>query len=117
MKYCRDLATKGEYAPVYIVMGFVLAAIAMATHTAKQQLMHFPSISISKKKRETLREMDDPDNSIHSADKFINNSFLRKLAHIQNENPTSHNDPSQPNPFTRSVSIYLLFYVYFFNNR
>lgn len=81
-------------------MGMVLAALAMATHTEKQQLIHFPSISLSKKKRETLREMEAPNNTINSADKFINKSFLRKLAHIQEGNPSSI-DPSQHNPIAK----------------
>ncbi|KAF4368046.1 uncharacterized protein LOC115706021 [Cannabis sativa] len=97
----RDLAMKGEFVPIYMVMGMVLAALTMATHTAKQQLLHSPSVNVSKKKRETVAEVDYPDAAIISADKFINKSFLRKVAHIQDANPTLP-DPTRPNPFTQS---------------
>ena len=91
---------KLEFAPIYMVMGMVVVAVTIATHTAKQQLMHAPAVNINKKKRETMPEVDDPDGVISSADKFVNKSFLRKLAHIQDNNATLP-DPARPNPFTR----------------
>ncbi|EXB96156.1 hypothetical protein L484_017004 [Morus notabilis] len=96
----RALAMKGEFAPIYMVMGMVVVAVTIATHTAKQQLLHSPAVNINKKKRETMPEVDDPDGVISSADKFVNKSFLRKVAHIQDHNPTLR-DPVRPNPFTR----------------
>ncbi|PON35657.1 ribosome biogenesis NEP1-like protein [Parasponia andersonii] len=97
----RGLAMKGEFAPIYMVMGMVVAAVTIATHTAKQQLLHSPAVNINKKKRETMPEVDDPDAVISSADNFVNKSFLRKVAHIQDADPTL-SDPVRPNPFTRS---------------
>ncbi|XP_038906484.1 uncharacterized protein LOC120092464 [Benincasa hispida] len=91
---------KGEYAPIYIVVGMVAVAVSIGTHTAKQQLLHSPVVNFSKKKRESIPEVDDPDTIINSANKFINKSFLRKVAHIQEDTKTLP-DPVHPNPFTR----------------
>jgi len=91
---------KGEYAPIYIVMGMVAVVVSIATHTAKQQLLHSPMVNCSKKKRESIPEVEDPDTVITSADKFINKSFLRKVAHIQSDTKTL-SDPVHPDPFTR----------------
>lgn len=93
---------KGEYAPIYIVMGMVAVAVSIGTHTAKQQLLHSPVVNLNKKKRESIPEVEDPDTVITSADKFINKSFLRKVAHIQNDTKTLP-DPVHPDPFTRST--------------
>ncbi|KAK7405920.1 hypothetical protein VNO78_07532 [Psophocarpus tetragonolobus] len=91
---------KAEFAPIYIVCGMVGVAVAIGTHTAYQQLARSPTVHINKKRRETMTEVSDPDRTINSASKFINGSFLRKLSHIQENNPMLH-DPAHPNPFTR----------------
>ncbi|KAL9668506.1 hypothetical protein QQ045_006040 [Rhodiola kirilowii] len=93
----RSWAAKADYAPIYMVMGMVLVAVSIGVHTAKQQIMHSPAVKVSKKKRESMWEVDDPDVTVSSADKFISNSFLRKVAHIQE---SEHPDPSRGNPFT-----------------
>ncbi|EEF50134.1 conserved hypothetical protein [Ricinus communis] len=94
-------ALMGEFAPVYMVMGFVSVAIGIGLHTAKQQLVHSPSVNISKKRRESLPEVDIPEVVSCNGDKFINKSFLRKVAHIQKDKRTLP-DPTLPNPYTRS---------------
>ncbi|WJX54642.1 hypothetical protein P8452_40502 [Trifolium repens] len=99
----RVSTLKAELAPVYIVCGMVGVAVVIASHTAFQQLARSPSVHVNKKRRESYPEAYDPDRSMKSADKFINGSFLRKMAHIQDSNPTVH-DPVHPNPFTRPRS-------------
>jgi hypothetical protein len=96
------MAMKAEFAPIYMVMGMVVVAVSIATHTAKQQLMHSPTVHVSKKRRESLPEVEDPDGVLSSADKFVNKSFLRKVSHIQDSKPTLP-DPVLPDPFTRSA--------------
>lgn len=93
---------KAEFAPIYMVLGMVVVAVSIGTHTAKQQLMHSPTVYLSKKRRESMPEVEDPDRVISSADKFVNKSFLRKVAHIQDNKPTLP-DPVHPDPFTRSA--------------
>lgn len=80
----------GEFAPIYIVLGMLVVALSIGTHTAKQQLVHNPNVSLSKKKRGSISEADDPDRAVNMSDKFLNKSFLRKVAHIQDK---KHNLP------------------------
>ncbi|KAG8648402.1 hypothetical protein MANES_09G173000v8 [Manihot esculenta] len=87
-------ALTGEFAPVYIVMGMVVVAISIGVHTVKQQLVHSPAVNITKKRRGSMPEVDIPDAVTSNGNKFINKSFLRKVAHIQ--------DDKRPDPFTRS---------------
>lgn len=94
------LALKGEFAPVYVVLGMVLMALSIGAHTAKQQLMHAPAVNVSKKKRESVPEVEDPDQVVDSADKFLNKSFLRKLAHVQ-EHEGNVPDPIRGEVYTR----------------
>ncbi|XP_062160642.1 uncharacterized protein LOC133867884 [Alnus glutinosa] len=93
------IAMKAEFTPIYVVLGLVAVAVSIGTHTAKQQLMHSPTVHVSKKRRESMPEVEDPDRVISSADKFVNKSFLRKVAHIQDNKPTLP-DPIRPDPFT-----------------
>jgi len=98
-------AATGEYAPFYVMAGMMTVAVAMAFHTMKQQLVHSPGVSINKKRRESIAEVDDPDTVVADASKFLKKSFLRKVAHIQEHNPTLP-DPTRANAITK--------YLYFF---
>ncbi|KAI3431052.1 uncharacterized protein J3R85_008118 [Psidium guajava] len=97
----RSSMMKGEFAPLGMVLAMVLVAATIGTHTAKQQLVHSPGVKVSKKKRETVPEVEDPDAVIRSADKFLNKSFLRKVAHIQ-EDARTLPDTSRANPYTKA---------------
>ncbi|CAH8256039.1 unnamed protein product [Arabidopsis lyrata] len=90
----------GEFAPVAIIGGFVGLAVLMAGHSIKQQLMHAPAISTRKNRRAAVAEVDDPENCVSSADKFINKSWLRKVGQIQDKSKAILSDPTRPNPFT-----------------
>ncbi|KAK2634739.1 hypothetical protein Ddye_029531 [Dipteronia dyeriana] len=92
-------AVTGEFAPVYMVLGLLTVALTIGTHTAKQQLVHCPNVSVSKKKRRSLSEVEDPDRAVNSSDKFLNKSFLRKMANIQEHNRVLP-DSARPDPFT-----------------
>lgn len=94
--------TRGEFVPVGVVFAMVLVAAMIGTHTAKQQLVHAPGVRVNKKKREMVPEVEDPDGVIRSADKFLNKSFLRKVAHIQEDTRTIP-DPVRANPYTKYV--------------
>ncbi|KAL7094141.1 hypothetical protein ACP275_11G083000 [Erythranthe tilingii] len=90
------------YGPMWAVIGIMGGLVGMACcigiHTAKQQLFHSPSVQVTKKRRECIPEVDSPEAVIRSADKFENKSFLRKVAHIQD----NRNRAIQPDPYTRS---------------
>ncbi|CAL9132622.1 unnamed protein product [Musa acuminata var. zebrina] len=75
--------SKAEFTPIAVVFGLVVVALSIGAHTAKQQLVHSPSVWVSKKKRESIPEVEMPDQVVGEAGRFVNKSFLRKVAHIQ----------------------------------
>ena len=98
---CR-LGLKFELAPLYVMLGMVAVGVTIGIHTMKQQLMHSPTVRVNKKRRASLPEVEDPEVIINNSDKFLQKSFLRKVAHIQDSKPVLP-DPTRPNPYTRSV--------------
>ncbi|KAK4413499.1 hypothetical protein Salat_2762500 [Sesamum alatum] len=82
------------YGPMWMVIGLLGGMVGIAccigVHTAKQQLFHSPSVQVTKKRRECIPEVDSPDAVIRSADKFETKSFLRKIAHIQDNKHTTN---------------------------
>ncbi|XP_008812987.3 uncharacterized protein LOC103723744 [Phoenix dactylifera] len=103
----KSRALKGEYAPIYIVLGMMVLALSIGTHTAKQQLMYSPSVRVSKKKREVVAEVEDPDQVTSEANRFISKSFFRKVAHIQDFDSIRSGtpDPTRPNPFNQPRNV------------
>lgn len=110
----RISTLKAELTPVYMVCGMVVMAVAMASHTAFQQLVRSPTVHVNKKRRESLPEVSDPDRTINSATKFIDGSFLRKVSQIQEKNPTVH-DPVHPDPFTRYTYLHSCTHIHIVN--
>ena len=98
---CR-LGLKFELAPLYVLLGMVGAGVIIGIHTVKQQLMHSPTVRVNKKRRVSLPEIEDPELIINNSDKFVNKSFLRKVAHIQDRKPVLP-DPTRVDPYARSV--------------
>ncbi|OWM89946.1 uncharacterized protein LOC116195237 isoform X1 [Punica granatum] len=93
-------AMGGEWTPIAVLGGMLLVAAGMGIHTAKQQLVHSPCVRVSKKRRETVPEVEEPERIINSSDKFVKKSFLRKVAHIQ-EHPRTIPDLVRTDPYTR----------------
>jgi len=95
-------ALKPDFAPVWVVAGFVSIAIVIGARTAYVQLRHAPGVSVTKRKRCGMAEIDNPDGIVAGADKFINKSFLRQVGQIQED---KHYVPGEPrrDPFTRLV--------------
>lgn len=77
------LAVKGDFVPVYVAIGLIFLSVGLGLHTAKQQLFHSPTVRVSKKTRETLPEVVDPDKVVDESEKFLKKSFFRKVAHVQ----------------------------------
>nr|GMD77741.1 ribosome biogenesis NEP1-like protein [Ipomoea batatas] len=92
--------SSGDAIPIWLLAGFTTAALGMAVHTAKNQLIHAPSVSVKKSTRENLTEVDDPQTAVNGADKFVNKSFLRKVSRIQDPETRVLQDPTRPDPFT-----------------
>ncbi|XP_042492111.1 uncharacterized protein LOC122071771 [Macadamia integrifolia] len=74
---------KGDFVPVYVVLGMIGVSVSLGLYTATHQLKHSPNVLVSKKKREMLPELEDPDHVVEEADKFLDKSLFRKVAHIQ----------------------------------
>lgn len=93
--------------PIAIIGVMVTIACSMGVHTIWQNMFYSPSVQVTKTKRECVPEVDLPDTVIKSADNFLNKSFLRKVAHIQDKELTNTNDTqghdTQGNQFTRYV--------------
>ncbi|EPS63420.1 hypothetical protein M569_11368, partial [Genlisea aurea] len=77
------------YGPMWVVLGIMGGMITVAgcigIHTAKQQLFHSPSVQVTKRRRECVPEVEIPDAVVKSVNNFENKSFLRKIAHIQED--------------------------------
>lgn len=73
----------GDFVPVYVAIGMIALSVALGLHTAKQQLAHSPSVSVRKKRRETIPEVVEPDRVAEETEKFFAKSFFRKVAHVQ----------------------------------
>ncbi|CAN6464483.1 unnamed protein product [Victoria cruziana] len=74
---------RGEYAPVAVALGLIMLSASFGLYTAKQQLEHAPNVYLSKKKRETVPEVQEPDYAVRKAEDFISKSFFRRMAHAQ----------------------------------
>ncbi|XP_073275046.1 uncharacterized protein [Primulina huaijiensis] len=98
------IAKSGDFAPVWMVAGMVCVAGCIGIHTATQQLRRSPSVQVTKKMRESVPEVEIPDAVLGSAEKFIDSSFLRKVAHIQDNYKDQQDSPTQ-SIFTRSRDI------------
>ncbi|CAN4088662.1 unnamed protein product [Withania somnifera] len=74
---------KGDFVPVCVALGMIGLSTSFGAYTAMQQLRRAPNVHVKKSRRETLPEIEEPEHVIEEADKFINKSLFRKVAHIQ----------------------------------
>lgn len=74
---------KGEYVPVCVALGLIGLSASLGLYAARQQLAYSPSVLVSKKRRETVSEVEDPDWAVAEADLFLGHSLFRRLAHLQ----------------------------------
>ncbi|KAJ8501166.1 hypothetical protein OPV22_011718 [Ensete ventricosum] len=74
---------RGEFVPVYVALGLILLSASFGIHTAMQQLRYSPNVLVSKKKRETVPEVVEPDWAAEEAERFISGSVFRRVAHLQ----------------------------------
>ncbi|XP_050376809.1 uncharacterized protein LOC126794193 [Argentina anserina] len=84
---------RGDFVPVYVAVGMITVSVALGLHTAKQQLFHNPNVFVKKQRREMLPEVVEPDRVVKDADEFVNKSFFRKVAHVQDFDSPVASDP------------------------
>ncbi|XP_064941416.1 uncharacterized protein LOC108951859 [Musa acuminata AAA Group] len=87
--------SKAEFTPIGVMLGLVLMALTIGAHAANQQLAHSPGARVSKKKREMMAEVEEPEHVAGEADRFVTKSFSRKVAHLQDLDAV-RSDPSPP---------------------
>ncbi|PIA56263.1 hypothetical protein AQUCO_00700537v1 [Aquilegia coerulea] len=91
---------RGQFVPVYVALGLIILQFSIGFHAVKQQLVHSPTVRVSKKRREIIPEVEDPDYVVDEASKFLNNSFFRKVAHVQE---FADKDPAVPDSIRKDV--------------
>uniref|UniRef100_A0A803KM00 AP2/ERF domain-containing protein n=1 Tax=Chenopodium quinoa TaxID=63459 RepID=A0A803KM00_CHEQI len=102
LAYDRAARIRADFAPIYIVAGFVIIAGGIASHTGYQQLVHNPNVYFNKKKREMINELENPMQAVNHGGRYVDNSFLRKVAHVQDKGKETVPNPVNGNIYTRS---------------
>lgn len=59
-----------------------MLSMTLGAYTAKQQLLYAPNVFVSKKKRETIPEVVEPDYVVDEATKYFTKSLFRRVAHV-----------------------------------
>ncbi|KAL2478975.1 hypothetical protein Fot_47989 [Forsythia ovata] len=80
----KSKAAKGDFVPVFVAMGMIGMSVGFGIYTALHQLARAPNVFVKKSKRETVPEVEEPEQVVEVADKFIKKSFFRKVGHVQN---------------------------------
>lgn len=76
-------SAKGDFVPVYVVIGMIFVSTGLGLHTAWLQLRNSPTVRVKKQRRETLPEVVEPEHVAEESDRFFQKSFFRKVAHVQ----------------------------------
>ncbi|KAJ4825923.1 hypothetical protein Tsubulata_006262 [Turnera subulata] len=82
----------GDMAPTAVIGGLLVVVLYIGVHSLKQQMLHHPSVHLTKKRRGSLAEVEQPDDLVENTGKFFNNSILRKLGNIKEKDPSHHAD-------------------------
>ncbi|KAE8711862.1 Calnexin precursor family protein [Hibiscus syriacus] len=91
---------KGDYVAIYVAVGMIALATTLGVHTVVQQLKNSPQVRVNKKRRESLPEVEEPERVLDEADKFVKQSFFRKVAHVQkNDDDYAIDDPTRADMF------------------
>ncbi|KAK9044994.1 hypothetical protein V6N11_058884 [Hibiscus sabdariffa] len=91
---------KGDFVAVYIAVGMIALSTSLGLFTAVQQLKNSPHVRLNKKRRESLPEVEEPERVLDEADKFVKQSFFRKVAHVQkSDDDYAIDDPTRADMF------------------
>ncbi|PIN05634.1 hypothetical protein CDL12_21826 [Handroanthus impetiginosus] len=97
---------KGDYVPVFVAVGMIALSSTFGLYTAYHQLGHAPNVTLKKSRRETIPEVVEPEKVVEQADKFVKQSFFRKVAHIQgHDRQEVMNDPVRGDVLNRGVRV------------
>ncbi|CAK9163198.1 unnamed protein product [Ilex paraguariensis] len=94
--------SKGDLVPVYVALGMIVTSMSFGIYTGLLQVKYAPNVFVKKSRRETLPEVVEPEHVVDESTKFINKSFFRKVAHIQESNRQQvMSDPIRGDVFAR----------------
>lgn len=96
----RKTSVKADFTLVYVAPGLIILQISLGLASTKQQLLYAPNVRVKKKLRETIPQVVAPDKVDDEGKKFIEKSFYRKAAHIQEFKIGIH---YMPNPICQDV--------------
>ncbi|KAL8042853.1 hypothetical protein ABFX02_09G079100 [Erythranthe guttata] len=97
---------KGGFAPVFVAVGMIALSASFGVYTAAHQLRRNPSVSVRKSRRETIPEVVEPEHVAEEAEKFLKQSFFRKVAHVQDfDRQEVMSDPIRGDVFSRPVRV------------
>ncbi|CAN0890497.1 hypothetical protein LINGRAHAP2_LOCUS16464 [Linum grandiflorum] len=82
-----------DYVPIYVVLGFIAMSTTMGVYTLTHQIRHNPAVRVKKKERETMPEVVEPEKVEGQSKKFLDNSWFRKVAHVQEFKSGIHDLP------------------------
>ncbi|XP_009624564.1 uncharacterized protein LOC107769190 isoform X2 [Nicotiana tabacum] len=100
---------KGDFVPVCVALGMIGLSASFGLHTAMHQLRRAPNVHVKKSRRETLPEIVEPEHVAEDADKFINKSLFRKVAHIQDFSTSRViPDPAHGDVYTKKPGVVTL---------
>ncbi|KAL3512044.1 hypothetical protein ACH5RR_024761 [Cinchona calisaya] len=78
-------AKRGDFVPMFVAIGMIALSTSFGIYTATKELRNAPSVYVKKSRRETLPEVVEPEHVLEESEKFIKNSFFRKIAHIKDK--------------------------------
>ncbi|XP_073294400.1 uncharacterized protein [Primulina huaijiensis] len=81
--FIKSKLPKGDFFPVCVALGMIALSASFGVYTALHQLGRAPNVSVRKSRRETFPEVAEPEHVADNAEKFVKQSFFRKVAHIQ----------------------------------
>ncbi|KAI3463515.1 hypothetical protein Pfo_020178 [Paulownia fortunei] len=97
---------KGEFVPVCVALGMIALSASFGVYTALHQLSRAPNVFVKKSRRETIPEVVEPEHVAEEAEKFVKQSFFRKVAHIQDfDRQEIMSDSMRGDIFTRPLHV------------
>ncbi|KAK7318356.1 hypothetical protein RJT34_03055 [Clitoria ternatea] len=96
-------SAKKDFVPVYVAIGMIALSTGLGVHTMWNHLRNSPGVYVKKQRRESLPEVFEPEHVAEDAQRFINKSFFRKVAHVQDRSYPDHDHIPSPYAYTPRV--------------
>ncbi|KAL3818461.1 hypothetical protein ACJIZ3_004366 [Penstemon smallii] len=100
---------KGGYVPVCVAIGMIGLSGSFGLYTVWHTLGNCPDVFLKKSRRETVPEVEEPERVAEQAEKFVKQSFFRKVAHVQDfDRQEVMPDPIRGDVFNRPIRVVTL---------